>query len=268
MNIGACTKDLKGGLEYNLAWLAKHGFQCLQIWKKQLDEARMDAAHLLKRCAEHNLFISAVGAGPNLVDPLQAESSIQLCKQYLDLSVELGCAILCAETKMLPTGLSRAQGWGTCEKVVSSLCAHAESIGAVLAIECAGPCFIRHHLDWLELKRRVNSPALKVNFDAANLLWAEVDEVEACRSLVSEIVHTHIKDFKYRPALEQMSAEQDQDCVLGTGIVNYKGVLSELKRSDYQGCYCIEMHTGNTDRGEEILASKINLEQFMAEGLM
>ena len=80
--------------------------------------------------------------------------------------------------------------------------------------------------------KKVPSSALKVNFDAANIAWAGEAPAEACKALIDEIVHVHLKDISFFPDVNQMENEELQDCVLGKGIVDYQKVLNILKTSN------------------------------------
>lgn len=262
-NIGVCAKDLKGDLDGNLIWLSENGFNSFQVWKHQIQSSFKNAKELLLRVKDLGLEISAVGGGPNLVDPRESSSALEQFKSFIELSVELECCIVSAETKMLPRGLSTAEGWNLCEANVAKICEFAQQSGVDLAIECAGPCFIKDHHDWWELQHRVDNPALKVNFDAANIAWAREDPLNACTSLLSEIVHTHIKDISFLPEIYQMEHEELQDCVLGDGLINYPPIIKTLLKSDYHGCFCIEMHSGDLDRRQAILSSKSRLIQLL-----
>lgn len=262
-NIGVCAKDLQGDLAENLVWLSQNGFKSFQVWKPQLPPSFKSASELLNRCLDLDLKISAVGGGPNLVDPSEAKRSLYKFKEFMDLSVELECRIVAAETKMLPKDITSIEAWKVCVDNIAELCDYAEKVGVVLAIECAGPCFIKDQYDWMELKKHIPSQALKVNFDAANIAWARQDPIEACEVLLEDIVHTHIKDIKYLPEINQMEHEENQDCVLGQGIIDYRSVIRRLLKYCYKGAFCIEMHAADQDRKHDILKSKIELEQLL-----
>lgn len=263
-NIGVCAKDLQGDLGENLTWLSENGFKSFQVWQQQIEFIGMRPSELLQRCLDMGLRVSAVGGGPNLVDPVQSVNSVQQFKAFVDLSLELECGIVSAETKMLPPNLTHEDGWALCVENISEICDYAKANGAVLAIECAGPCFIKDHLDWWELKRRVPSSALKVNFDAANIAWGRQNPLQACHSLLPEIVHTHIKDISYLPQMNQMENEENQDCILGEGIVEYTTILEALLEAGYRGPFCIEMHSGHLDRRDDVIKSKLALERQLS----
>jgi sugar phosphate isomerase/epimerase len=83
--------------------------------------------------------------------------------------------------------------------------------------------------------------------DTGNMATHGGDPVRAARELGSAIIHVHLKD---------VPAVGSDDCVaLGTGIVDIRGVLSELKAVSYQGWLSIEVETSSHDPTDAIIAS-------------
>ena len=88
---------------------------------------------------------------------------------------------------------------------------------------------------------------LGANLDTGNLAAQGGDPVKAVRELGERIIHVHFKDV---PAVGA------HDCVaLGTGIVDVKGVVRELKACGYDGWLSIEVETGDRDPTADIIAS-------------
>jgi sugar phosphate isomerase/epimerase len=85
------------------------------------------------------------------------------------------------------------------------------------------------------------------NLDTGNFAAQGGDPVEAVYRLGSRLLHLHLKDV---PGLGS------HDCVaLGTGIVDFPGVIKALKTCDYTGWLSIEIETGDHDPSAEIIAS-------------
>ncbi len=211
---------------------------------------------------EMNLEVTAVGGGPNLVDPRVAERSVELFRGHLDLSVELGPRIVTAETKAKPAGLAEDEAWGSTVRTVSRVCEHAEKVGAVLAIEPSGSCFVRDCEMWLGLARKVGSKALEVNYDPANIVLAGRDPVEGVCAVGEHIVHTHAKDIASVGEGEGESARA-RDVPAGEGEVGYPAYLAALEQAGYDGYLTIEMHAGETDRRDDILRAAANLRKML-----
>lgn len=259
MKIGVCAYDVFGEHPAKLAWLAQNGFHGIQVWKRDLDAEGLAAQEFLDLCHRHGLEVSAVGGGPNLVDPRCADESVRLFRGFVDLSVALGSRIVTAESKRKPDGLSDDDAWRSLIATVGEICRYAESAGAVLAIEPAGPCFIRDHRMWLRLAEAVGSPALKVNYDPANIVHAGWDPVAAARALGPAIVHTHAKDY---PANWQ-TLDHQVNVPAGEGVVDYPAYLQVLKDLGYTGYLTIEMHAGASDRRADVARAATNLRHML-----
>ena len=266
MRIGLCEKDLRGTLRENLAWMAGLGLAGFQIWKRKMDAESVAPAELLRMAGDAGLEVSAVGGGPNLVDPACARESVDLFRSFLDTAVELGAPIVTAESKAKPAGMADEDAWRSTVESVSAICRHAESVGAVLAVETSGPCFIRDCEMYLDLKERVESPALKVNYDPANIIWAGKDVVKGVHAVASDIVHTHAKDIARTVdgALDS-AAERLMDVPAGEGLVGFEAYLRALRDIGYDGWLTIEMHAGEDGRTDDIVRAKENLERALAD---
>lgn len=85
------------------------------------------------------------------------------------------------------------------------------------------------------------------NLDTGNLAAQGGDPVKAVRVLGRLIKHVHFKD---------VPAVGSHDCVaIGSGIVDVKGVLRELKACGYDGWLSIEIETADHDPTDEIIQS-------------
>ncbi len=259
MKIGACAHDVIGGYVDKVRWLAENGFHGLQVWKRDLDAHGLGPSDLLQLCRDSGLEISAVGGGPNLVDPRCARETVGLFREFLDLSVILGPRIVTAESKGKPDGLSEEEAWRSVVATVGEICRYAESVGAVLAIEPAGVCFIRDHEMWFRLAEAVGSPSLKVNYDPANIVHAGRDPVDAARALAPHIVHTHAKDYPYN----WRQVQQQANVPAGEGVVDYRAYLHALREAGYEGYLTIEMHAGAEDRRLDIARAASNLRRML-----
>ncbi|MDW8290730.1 MAG: sugar phosphate isomerase/epimerase, partial [Armatimonadota bacterium] len=78
----------------------------------------------------------------------------------------------------------------------------------------------------------IGSPALKVNFDPANLLWYGV--LEGVRELAPYIVHTHAKDLH----------PETKKPTVGQGAVPWDEYIASLKSIGYDGWFAVEDESG------------------------
>jgi sugar phosphate isomerase/epimerase len=63
-----------------------------------------------------------------------------------------------------------------------------------------------------------------------------LDPIECLKKLDGRIISLHFKDI----AAKQEGASEQHDVIWGTGILNVKGMLEELKRQDFKGVFSIE----------------------------
>jgi sugar phosphate isomerase/epimerase len=102
-----------------------------------------------------------------------------------------------------------------------------------------------------------------VNFDPANMiLYGTGDPVEAARALGSRVTLVHAKDARWsdRPG-ETWGAEVP----LGTGEVDFAGMLAALDDAGYAGPLIVEREGGG-DRPGDLAAGRAFLESLLAGG--
>jgi len=149
--------------------------------------------------------------------------------------------------------------WRQFVNALRELAHHGEEVGAVLALETGPepPATVKMMMD------EISSPALRVNFDPANLLlWPPViakrtgtpfnyeeamrkfDPVEGLRTLIPYVAHVHGKDSVLRP---------DGTCeevLLGTGMTNWPALHSIFVENGYDGFIAIERECGENAMGD------------------
>ncbi len=140
----------------------------------------------------------------------------------------------------------------------------AEDHGVVLAIE--------NHIDYTsaeieQILERVDSPALKVNFDTGNTLRMMEDPVAAAQRLGPYTVATHTKDLD---ACRHVRPEEwyfFSSVPVGTGLIDMPGVVQALKQSGYEGVLAVETdhHKDNQDEDQLVADSVAYLKQLVAQ---
>ncbi|GAA1938354.1 sugar phosphate isomerase/epimerase family protein [Kitasatospora viridis] len=139
---------------------------------------------------------------------------------------------------------------------------HAERLGVTIVLENEFDAFGRDHLggdptrrpDALRaLLRRAGSERLRLNFDAANFYCAGVEPFpHAYGVLAPDIDYLHVKDIRLAdPALPPDDGpwhryrDYDRAYVtgwLGSGAVNWPGLLRQLATDGYRGPLTLEPH--------------------------
>ena len=107
----------------------------------------------------------------------------------------------------------------------------AEEYGVMYAIEPV-ELFLTSVSKALEIVRAANSPWLKVYPDAANMAAVGIDPIPEIEGGLSDSVALHMRE-----ALPNYFKNVE----FGTGIIDFKGLFSMLKRHHYHGPMTIEM---------------------------
>jgi sugar phosphate isomerase/epimerase len=175
-------------------------------------------------------------------------------------------------------------GAGVMRMVASSLMfryePHAPQIEAVvrmlresvrIAADCGVVLALENHIDYtsaeiLEILQRVDSPALKVNFDTGNTLRMMENPVSAARRLGPFTVATHTKDVD---ACRHVPPEEwyfFSSVPVGTGLIDIPGVVQALRECGYTGVLAVESdhHKDNQDEDQLVAASVAYLKRLVA----
>lgn len=91
--------------------------------------------------------------------------------------------------------------------------------------------------DVIRIIEGVESGYIGANFDPANFIPSGEDPVTAGKKLAPYIFHTHVKDCV--PASQGKYWGYDY-IEVGSGIVNYKPILSDLEKNNYEGYLSLE----------------------------
>ncbi len=255
---GSATKEDFASLLDAAAELGVKGVQpwCVDVekWKTvcfldpdrlKTPEERTEARGMVE---ERGLKISgfcAQLAGPKALGGFGEEEGlegrIEKTKAALTLSVELGAPVVTTHVGAIRE--EKDEVYALMLRSLTEVAGHGEKVGAVLAIETGqetAECLKRFLED-------AASPALRVNYDPANML--KHGTVEGVGVLADYIVHTHAKDRD--PA------------TVGKGKVPWKEYLAALKETGYDGWLAIEDESQGDKKGS-VRAGREYLERMLA----
>jgi sugar phosphate isomerase/epimerase len=205
-----------------------------------------------RRIEAHGLGISGFCAqlsGPTRFGGLDEEGGledrIEKTQRCLELAAEMGAPVVTTHPGSIPEDPTEP-AYQTLLRAITVIARHGERVGGLFCIETgqepAG--VLRAFLE------RIGSPALKVNYDPANMLRHGV--VEGVRTLAPWIVHTHAKDHNPRT----------RRATLGQGDVPWDEYLSALAAIGYDGWLAVEDETGmdvetSLRAGRDFLAERL-----------
>ena len=207
---------------------------------------------LLKLIRSYGLEVSALsrwGGEVHFELPEHREKALAEGRATLEMAADMECGLWQAHIGVLPWETSDPD-WARIVDCAGQLAAIGEEVGAALLIE-TGP-----EPPWVlkRLLEEVNSPALGINFDPANLIiwpvllekrgyghtwsleWADehFNPQEGAKLLAPWVRHTHAKD-----ALVQDDGMY-LEVPLGEGWVDWPQYIGNLQAGGFDGFYAIE----------------------------
>ncbi|MDO9542629.1 MAG: sugar phosphate isomerase/epimerase family protein [Kiritimatiellia bacterium] len=213
------------------------------------------AREIIEMFKEHNLVISAVCGdigGFAVDDESEAKKRIERTKKIMDNTRLLGVTIVQTHIGFIPENFNTDRKAVIMRKCLEEVGKYGEKTGVFLATE-TGPesaSTMKRFLDTIRI------PAIKVNYDPANLAMNGFDCIGGVRELQDYIIHSHAKDGRKIPD-EKGQKEQP----LGKGDVNFPEYIKAMGSIGYNGFYVIEREVGE-DPARDIAEAKRFLEQF------
>ncbi|GIV21068.1 MAG: hypothetical protein KatS3mg023_2819 [Armatimonadota bacterium] len=248
LKIGVALWSLSAGeseerLMHALQTAAEIGFQGVQLWNVAsygpcvLDPdvcVGAQRAEWRKRVESFGLHISGFCAqmsGPTRFGGFDEaegiEERIAKTQRCIELAVDIGAPIVTTHPGVIPEDKNDPR-YPIIRSAIEQIARHAEKRGGIFCIETGmepAPVLRQFIED-------IGSPALRVNYDPANLLWYGV--LEGVRELAPYIVHTHAKD--HNPETKKPT--------VGQGAVPWDEYIALLKSIGYDGWYAVEDESG------------------------
>lgn len=255
VNIEVIYKELP--FQERFAAAKRDGFDYVEIWdwdNKDLDE-------LKRLCQENGVEISCMGGdGPiSLCDPAHEAEYLAYLKRSLAAAKQADCKLLAVHSnQLLPEPrqyaadlfpqYSDAEKTMAMYRTLSKAAPLAEEAGVTLCLEALNVetdhlgNFLRYTKDSAEIIRMVDSPNVKILYDAYHMYLNEGKIIETLRKYLPLIGCIHIADAPGRGEP-------------GTGCINYRAVLQELWDKGYDQMIAFELYPKN---GSERAVRSIN----------
>jgi len=267
MKIGAMTTSFRKPFKESLEAAAALKVDGVQIWATNLTYYDPDQLvgeldpdltgpaeqkELLATLKRLKLDISALcgDLGRGFVKPDHIAEDVEKTKRMMDLSKALGVKVLTSHIGRIP-GDRTAPGWKIAAQALEDIGAHGDSIGVVFASE-TGP---ESGAALAEFLRSLNTKAIKVNYDPANMVIGGFDPVQGAYDLADFIVHTHAKDGNG-------PGPKRGEVPLGEGEVPWPRYLKALKDIGYDGYLTIEREVGEDPAADIVVAATFLREQL------
>lgn len=259
LKVGAFLSSFRLDLKNALAKAQEIGLAGIQLSSlppaiNVEDISAKKAAEIIRIFKDHNLVISAVCGdigGFAVDDEREAGIRVERTRRIMDNTRRLGVAIVQTHIGCIPDDFNDKKVV-IMRKCLEKIGQYGRKIGVALATE-TGPepaSTMKRFLDTIRI------PAIKVNYDPANLVMNGFDCIGGVAELKDYIVHTHAKDGR-----KEKDAQGCKEQPLGQGEVNFPRYIAALDAIGYQGFYVIEREVGETP-SKDIAEAKRFLDQF------
>ena len=117
---------------------------------------------------------------------------------------------------------------------IGALADEAERAGVTIGLEIHGDIMASGEIT-LPLLEKIGRDSVGINYDTANVVYYSGDKaVEDVPKVVDRIVHVHLKESKGGKGVWDFGT-------IGTGDVDFAGVLQLLRDAGYDGPYSVEL---------------------------
>jgi L-ribulose-5-phosphate 3-epimerase len=117
---------------------------------------------------------------------------------------------------------------------IGALADEAERAGIVVALEIHGDIMASGEIT-LPLLERIGRDSVKINYDTANVVYYSGESaVDDLPKVADQVVHVHLKDTPGGKGVWSFGT-------IGSGVVDFAGVLRILDEAGYTGPYSVEL---------------------------
>jgi sugar phosphate isomerase/epimerase len=238
-----------------IRWAADHGSEHIEI--VPLDFSLNGNEALIKQicrtCEDTGIKISNYAIGANFVKESEEsyEAEIDRVLQEVDIANQLGVKLMRHDVASRPLNETSNQHFEQDLPAITAACQriadHAKKYGITTSVENHG-YYIQASDRVLRLVDEVNRANFKTTLDVGNFLCVEEDPVSAVKKTIQYASMIHIKDFYYRPAVQNpgegwfktASANYLRGAIAGNGDVDIREIIKIIKNSAYDGFISVE----------------------------
>lgn len=241
-------EDLIDGYNEMLDMVQASGLQAVDVTSLEVEQLGLDRVRTM--LTEHSLSVNSYIAFGEYarMDEEGFDARVEQGKRDADNAVALGTDVL----MLVPQAHQGVEQY-TPEAIRACMARHwrpiveyAKEKVAHVVIEDTPD--LKLHLcsaaDVMDMLNQV--PGLELVYDSANMILIGEDPLEYLKAFKGRIGHVHLKDYRPTPPGEFIAVEYAQDgtkmstAPIGTGVIDLKGVIAELKQSDYSEGVTIE----------------------------
>ncbi len=219
-----------------LAGMREHGISCFEI--AMFDPASLPLAGLRRAFDESGLEASVCAILPSGINPIEASVSARKkaqehLRRCIEAAAEFGARLICgpvyAPIGYLPGRRRNSDEWAWAVECMQGLGDALEAHGMTLAVEPVNRSetfLLNSAAEAVEFCRAIGHPRVGVTIDTFHANIEEKSLTEAVLLAGKHLKHMHM-------------SENDRG-LLGSGHVDFPGIVSTLKAVEYDGCLMIE----------------------------
>lgn len=241
------------------------------LWPQETTPQTLDA---VRKCLDqHGLAISNINAfmmnrigdkrqpywHPSWIEPDSAYRKIRIdhTKAALTMARHLGAPHITTEPGgPIASDSTYAMSLDVFVEELKPVVEHAEREGVMLLIEPEPDLLIERFNQYLELRDRIDSPYMQLNFDIGHAYCVGEDPVQWIERMSHETRHYHFEDIA--------ASRVHKHLIPGRGAINFKSVLSAIDASSYDGWITVELYPYIEDPDAAGREAKEHLERIAA----
>lgn len=157
----------------------------------------------------------------------------------IDLAAEWGVPHLSIEPGGPLDGAKEDWALDVFEEAIHELAEHAEKKGVTVMIEPEPELLIETSGQFLKFMERISSSRIGLNFDIGHFYCAGEDPVQLVSQLAAYTKHYHLEDIS--------NSRIHHHLVPGEGAIDFRAVLNEIAKTNYDGFITIELYPYEED---------------------
>jgi sugar phosphate isomerase/epimerase len=166
-------------------------------------------------------------------DASERSRRIDFYRRAIDLASELGSDCVSLWSGILHDKTEPKLAWERLVAGLEQVVRHAERRGVVIGFEPEPGMFLESMTQYDELRRKLDSPALRLTLDIGHLhCLGETPLADYIARYAGELVNVHIEDMR-RGVHEHLQ--------FGEGEIDFPPVLAKLRQSGYQNGIYVEL---------------------------
>jgi sugar phosphate isomerase/epimerase len=211
------SSDLREQIKHWRQWLTQYSLRSV---------VETGARFLLNPRAKHEpTFMTA--------DASERSRRIDFYRRAIDLASDLGSDCVSLWSGILHDQADTATVWYRLVSSLEQVVRHAEQRGVVIGFEPEPGMFLESMTQYDELRRQIDSPALRLTLDIGHLhCQGETPLADYIVRYSSELVNVHIED---------MCRGVHEHLQFGEGEIDFPPVLAALRNTGYQNGVYVEL---------------------------